>query len=136
MLIAYTNQSGPKRWQTRSPVEYNLRDREVRIELLIQDYHYLDGMRGIVATTGQADLRRARALILRAIREEYAGPGAQQATSGNPFRDSVGIAEGTTIGASRPTCWCRWTMLPSMPPKYRLDKKCEICKEKERAGAR
>lgn len=29
-----------------SPVEYNLRDREVRIELLIQDYHYLNGMRG------------------------------------------------------------------------------------------
>ena len=115
------------------PAQLDLRDREVRIDLLIQDYRCLDQMQGLASTSQQPELRTARAVILREIREELAGRSATGQTAGRPLGNSVGIPEGTVIHSAPVTCWCRWQMLTSEPPKYRLEKKCDICKAKERA---
>lgn len=46
------------------------------------------------------------------------------------MRDSVGIPEGTVISPET-KCDCTWMMLLSNPPKYKLVKKCQKCKDKE-----
>ena len=43
---------------------------------------------------------------------------------------SIGIPEGKEWSGD--PCTCRVTMLTSLPPKFRLEKKCDHCKEKER----
>ena len=44
--------------------------------------------------------------------------------------DSVGIPEGTVFD-SEFVCECIWLCLTSYPPKYKLEKKCDLCREKE-----
>ena len=43
---------------------------------------------------------------------------------------SVGIPEGTII-QERITCECLWMCLTSYPAKWKLERKCNYCKEKE-----
>ena len=43
---------------------------------------------------------------------------------------SVGIPEGTII-RERVTCECLWICLPTYPAQWKLERKCDYCKEKE-----
>ena len=45
--------------------------------------------------------------------------------------DSVGIPEGAVIGSEH-SCECVWICLTSLPPQYKLEKKCDLCYERER----
>lgn len=119
--------------QAQMPAQYDLRDREVRIGLLIEDYQLAaqfkpPGVGELAAITAM----RARAEILSALRAELTVDDTQTTSKRTFLADSVGIVEGAVIDAPPRTCECRWRMLMSEPPKYRLEQKCEICKQKER----
>ena len=44
--------------------------------------------------------------------------------------NSIGISEGTVI-RSKEKCMCVWGTLTSLPPKFKLIKKCKPCIQKE-----
>ena len=44
--------------------------------------------------------------------------------------NSIGISEGSIV-YTQITCECEWVCLPTYPPKYKLEKKCEYCKQND-----